>query len=164
MITKEQRIEAMKGVLASLFASQRTLKSLAPNFKWAGLGNLLGDYGEFIAVEVYNLQPAPRGANGYDAIRPDGKKVQVKTNYAASQIGFRGEADMLLCLKIDLNGDWTEIYYGDFGLVKAAARYSARDNKHMVPISALLKIAKLGYVLPEVLPTAESIGTINEPI
>jgi hypothetical protein len=32
MISKEQRIEAMKGVLASLFASQRTLKSLAPQF------------------------------------------------------------------------------------------------------------------------------------
>src|SRR5262252_4365293 len=42
MITKEQRIEAMKGVLASLFASQRTLKSLAPQFKWAGLGKLFG--------------------------------------------------------------------------------------------------------------------------
>lgn len=154
MITKEQRIEAMKGVLASLFASQRTLKSLAPNFKWAGLGNLLGDYGEFIAIEAYSLQQAPRGANGFDAVRPDGKKVQVKTNYAASQIGFRGDADLLLCLKIDLNGDWTEIYYGDFSLVKKAARYSARDNKHMVPISALIKIAKAGYVLPDVLPVA----------
>jgi hypothetical protein len=93
MITKDQRIEAMKGVLASLFASQRTLKSLAPQFKWAGLGNLLGDYGEFIATDVYGLLQAPRGANGYDAIRPDGKTVQVKANFAASQIGFRGEAD-----------------------------------------------------------------------
>jgi hypothetical protein len=45
MITKEQRIEAMKGVPASLFASQRILKSLAPQFKLAGLGNLLGDCG-----------------------------------------------------------------------------------------------------------------------
>ena len=45
---------------------------------------------------------------------------------------------MLLCLKIDVNGDWTESYYGDFGLVKAAARYSARDNKHMVPVNSLL--------------------------
>lgn len=164
MITKEQRIEAMKGVLASLFASQRTLKSLAPNFKWAGLGNLLGDYGEFIAVEVYNLQPAPRVANGYDAIRPDGKKVQVKTNYASSQIGFRGEADMLLCLKIDANGDWAEIYYGDFALVKQAARYSARDNKHMVAITALQRIAKSGYVLPEVLPVPEASADTSEPI
>ncbi|WP_166299111.1 DUF6998 domain-containing protein [Bradyrhizobium sp. 2S1] len=73
MISKEQRIEAMKGVLASLFASQRTLKSLAPQFKWAGLGNLLGDYGEFIATEIYGLTPAPRGANGFDATAPDGK-------------------------------------------------------------------------------------------
>jgi len=45
-------------------------------------------------------------------------------------------------LKIDLNGDWTEIFYGDFALVKNAARYSARGNKHMVAISALVKIAK----------------------
>jgi uncharacterized protein DUF6998 len=164
MITKEQRIEAMKGVLASLFASQRTLKSLAPNFKWAGLGNLLGDYGEFIAVEAYNLRPAPRGANGYDAVTSDGKKVQVKANYAASQIGFRGDADMLLCLKIDLNGDWTEIYYGDFELVKKAARYSARDNKHMVPVSALLKIAKSGYALPDILSVAENAADVGEPI
>jgi hypothetical protein len=67
MISKEQRIEAMKGVLASLFACQRTLKSLDPRFKWAGLGNLLGDYGEFIVVEAYGLTPALCGSNGYDA-------------------------------------------------------------------------------------------------
>ncbi len=164
VITKEQRIEAMKGVLASLFASQRTLKSLAPQFKWAGLGNLLGDYGEFIATEVYGLQQAPRGANGYDAISVEGKTVQVKANYAASQIGFRGEADMLLCLKIDLTGDWTEIYYGDFGLVKKAARYSARDNKHMVPLAALLRIAKAGYVLPDIIPVADIQTATDEPI
>jgi hypothetical protein len=71
---------------------------------------------------------------------------------------------MLLCLKIDLNGDWTEIYYGDFALVKQAARYSARDNKHMVPVSALLKIAKSGYVLPEVLSVAEVAADAAEPI
>jgi hypothetical protein len=160
VITKEQRIEAMKGVLASLFASQRTLKSLAPQFKWAGLGNLLGDYGEFIAGEAYGLRQAPRGANGYDAITPEGKTVQVKANFAATQIGFRGEADMLLCLKINLTGDWAEVYYGDFSLVKKVARYSARDNKHMVPLAVLQRIAKAGYVLPEVLPV---IPPVEEP-
>lgn len=35
-------------------------------------------------------QKAPRGANGNDAMTEDGKKVQVKANYAAAQIGFRG--------------------------------------------------------------------------
>jgi hypothetical protein len=163
MITKDQRIEAMKGVLASLFASQRTLKSLAPQFKWAGLGNLLGDYGEFIATEVYGLHQAPRGANGYDAMTDDGKKVQVKANYAASQIGFRGDAELLLVLKIELAGDWSETYYGDFNLVKTIARYSARDNKHMAPVKALVKIRDAGY--PEVLTEEiDEIVTLDKAI
>jgi hypothetical protein len=51
----------MKGVLAPLIASQRTLKSLAPNFKWAGPGNLPGDYGEFIASK-YTTFNLPRAA------------------------------------------------------------------------------------------------------
>ena len=34
-----------------------------------------GDYGEFIAVEAYNLQPAPRGANGYDATSSGGSNL-----------------------------------------------------------------------------------------
>lgn len=165
MITKEQRIEAMKGVLASLFASQRTLKSLAPQFKWAGLGNLLGDYGEFIAVEAYGLTPAPRGANGYDAKTPEGKTVQVKANFSASQIGFRGEADLLLCLKIDLNGDWSEAYYGDFQPVKQASRHSARDNKSMIAISALIKIRDAGHKVSETLPpTIPDEAADAEPI
>ena len=163
MITKDHKIEAIKGVLASLFASQRTLKSLAPQFKWAGLGNLLGDYGEFIATEVYGLRQAPRGANGYDALTPEGKTVQVKANFAATQIGFRGDADLLLCLKIDVNGNWTEIYYGDFGLVKNVARYSARDNKHMVPLVALHRISKGGYVPHEATPALLE-GSDSEPI
>ncbi|MBC6982907.1 hypothetical protein [Caulobacter sp. 17J80-11] len=139
-VSNAQRIEALKGVLASLFASQRTLKALAPEFKWAGLGNLLGDYGEFIAVEVYGLTQAPRGADGYDAIRPDGKTVQVKTNFAASQIGFRGKADLLLCLKVDSSGDWQELYYGPFEPVQSASRHSKRDNKNMVAITTLAKL------------------------
>jgi hypothetical protein len=80
------------------------------------------------------------------------------------QIGFRGVADKLLFLKIDLNGDWSEIYYGDFDLVKKAARYSARDNKHMVAITALQKIAKAGYVVPEVLPVPDANADTSEPI
>ncbi|WP_166299110.1 DUF6998 domain-containing protein [Bradyrhizobium sp. 2S1] len=92
--------------------------------------------------------------------------MQVKTNYAASQIGFRGDADLLLCLKIDLNGDWTELYYGDFKLVKQVARYSARDNKSMVAVTVLTRIRRAGYKLPDgllIAPTDVSIGAV-EPL
>lgn len=144
--------------MASVFASQRTLKALAPEFKWSGLGNLLGDYGEFIAITVYEFKKAPSGSDGFDALTADGKTVQVKTNYAANQIGFRGKADLLLCLKIVDNGNWEELYFGPFAAVREKARFSARDNKHMVPIS-LLKALRIGLAKEPLVSIAEE-GTI----
>src|SRR5262245_2923155 len=134
---KERKVEAVKGILSSLFASQRALRALAPEYKWAGLGNLLGDFGEFIATQEYGLVKASAGANGYDAKTPDGRSVQVKTNHASSQIGFRGHADLMLVLHISTDGEWEEIYYGPFDQVKAASRRSERDNKDMIAISKL---------------------------
>jgi hypothetical protein len=160
---QQRRIEAVSGILASLFASQRSLKALAPQYGWSGLGNLLGDFGEFLAAEIYGLTPAAKGANGYDAITPDGHTVQVKTNFAASMIGFRGEADLLLCLRINAAGQHEELYYGPFEPVKALARYSARDNKHTVTLSQLAKL-KGASVSPEPaisLPTQS--GQLGEP-
>ncbi|MXO50148.1 hypothetical protein GRI42_02375 [Erythrobacter gaetbuli] len=126
--------------MATLFSAQNALRELASDFRWAGLGNLLGDYGEFVAIEAYGLEKAPAGANGYDATMPDGRTVQIKANHAASQIGFRGEADLLLVLKVDTDGSWEEIYFGSFAAVKTVSRYSARDNKHMVAITKLKTI------------------------
>ena len=136
------KLLAVQHIMASLFASQNALRALAPEFRWAGLGNLLGDYGEYVAISHYGLTKAPAGANGYDATTADGKTVQIKANHAASTIGFRGEADLLLVIKVEPTGLWSEIYYGSFADVKALARYSARDNKHMVPTLHLRRMVK----------------------
>jgi hypothetical protein len=101
------------------------------------MGNLLGDYGEYIALTNYNLKKAPGGANGYDAVTTDGLKVQIKANHSSSTIGFRGEADLLLVLKVGGNAEWKEIYYGPFKPVKEKANYSKRDNKFMIPVAKL---------------------------
>ncbi|CAN5267788.1 hypothetical protein BH10PSE9_BH10PSE9_10620 [soil metagenome] len=139
----ERKVEAAKGIIASLFASQRALRALAPEYKWAGLGNLLGDFGEFIAMRQYGLTKALSGSDGYDAKTADGKSVQVKTNHAASQIGFRGTADLMLVLHVDSSGECEEVYYGPFAPVKAASRYSARDNKDMIAVSKLRTLKKI---------------------
>lgn len=136
-----QRSEAIKHVLSTLFSAQDALRALAPEFRWAGLGNLLGDYGEFVCIEHYGLEKAPAGASGYDAITPDGKKVQIKASHATNQIGFRGEADLMLVIKVDTEGEWEEVYYGPFSPVAEQARFSARDNKHTLTISKLRKLA-----------------------
>jgi uncharacterized protein DUF6998 len=101
------------------------------------LGNLLGDCGEFIATHQYGLEKAIVGADGYDARTHDGRTVQVKTNHSASQIGFRGDAELMLFLHVTIDGNCEEIYYGPFAPVKAASRYSARDNKQTISITKL---------------------------
>lgn len=143
MSKQDERIAAIQHLLASIFASQRALKILAPEFNWTGLGNLLGDFGELVAIEHYGLSKGPRGADGYDAITSDGKRVQIKANYAASQIGFRGSADLMLVIGVKDNGGWEELYYGSFQAVKAQSRYSERDNKNMIAISKLAQIRQL---------------------
>ena len=132
-----QRIEAIKHILATVFSAQNALRTLAPEFKWAGLGNLLGDYGECVGIDHYNLKKAPPGANGYDALTLEGKTVQIKTNHSASMIGFRGDADLLLVLHVNQKGEWNEIYYGDFKIAKDQSNYSRRDNKQTITITKL---------------------------
>ena len=43
-------IDAIKHIMATVFSAQNALRALAPEFKWAGMGNLLGDYGEYICT------------------------------------------------------------------------------------------------------------------
>jgi len=141
MPTANERVIAVQAIFASIFASQHALRALAPEFRWAGLGNLLGDFGEFLAIHHYGLLKAPGGFGDYDAKTPDGQTVQIKTNFASVDIGFRGEADLLLVLGIKSDGSWSELYFGPYAKVKAKARYSARDNKYMI---AVTRLATLG--------------------
>jgi len=57
-------------------------------------------------------------------------KVQIKANHSSSSIGFRGEADLLLVLKIESSAEWKELYYGPFKPVKDKASYSKREQVH----------------------------------
>ena len=102
-IISQREQKAVKHIVATIFSAQDALRDLAPEQRWAGMGNLLGDYGEYIALSNYNLKKAPGGADGYDAVTADGLKVQIKANHSSSTIGFRGEADLLLVLKIESN-------------------------------------------------------------
>lgn len=140
MTTDPSKIEAVQHLLSTIFVAQKALRALAPEYRWSGLGNLLGDFGEFVAISHYGLSKASRGASGHDAVTTDGKTVQIKTNFASSGIGFRGEADLLLVVGVNEDGTWQELYYGPFGKVKGESRYSARDNKHMITITKLKRI------------------------
>ena len=144
---REQK--AVKHIVATIFSAQDALRDLAPEQRWAGMGNLLGDYGEYIALSNYNLKKAPGGADGYDAVTADGLKVQIKANHSSSTIGFRGEADLLLVLRVESNAEWKELYYGPFKPVKEKATYSKRDNKYMLPVTRLQELRNKNRILPD---------------
>lgn len=140
MMASKDRIDAIKHTIATIYSAQRTLRALAPDFKWSGLGNVLGDFGEYIAISHYDLVKAHPGSDGFDATTKDGKTVQIKTNHSASTLGFRGKADKMLVIHVDDNGNWEELYYGDFDLVYKNSRLSKRDNKMMISVSKLKSI------------------------
>lgn len=127
-------------IFKSFFEAQERLKQLAPDYKWTGMGNLLGDYGEFLAIEHYGLTKAPSGSDGFDALTHDGKKVQIKANFSAKQVGIRGEAELLLVLGITKDATFDEVYFGSFQNAKEHSNYSSRDNKWMVGIQKLKKL------------------------
>ena len=138
----KDKLEAVRHIVATIYSAQNALRVLAPEFKWRGMGNLLGDYGELIARGYYGLDRASSTVSGSDAITKDGRTVQVKTNHSALNIGFRGKADLMLVLRVKDDGTWEEIYYGDFESVQKIARYSKRDNKYMVLVSRLKGLSR----------------------
>ena len=135
-----QSTEAVQAMMRTLFSAQRVLRALAPDYKWTYGGNLVGDFGEFLAVNNYDLKLAARGSEGYDAIDKNGRTVQIKTSHASKQIGFRGKADLMLVIGITDEGEWAEIYFGPFSTVEKESRFSARDNKRMIAKSKLARL------------------------
>ena len=138
----DKQIEGVKAMMDTIFSALRALRTIAPEYRWKGLGNVLGDFGECMAIDHYKLTKAPPGSEGFDAITKDGKKVQIKANHAAKQIGYRGEPDIMLVIQVDDIGNWKELYYGDFKPVREQSNYSARDNKYVITISKLKQLSK----------------------
>ena len=93
---------------------------------------ILGASGMFLVHGIHGWLPK--------IINSKGKTVQVKTCHASSQIGYRGEADLMLVLYVGENGKWEEKYYGDFNKIKKHSNYSARDNKNTITLTKIKRI------------------------
>ncbi len=142
MTKTTKKIQGVTSIMDTIFSALKALQIFAPEYKWKGLGNVLGDYGECIAIDHYKLKKAPPGSEGFDAHTKDGKTVQIKANYSAKMIGYRGKADLLLVIGINENGSWNEVYFGDFKTVIKKSSKSKRDNKKTISITKLKKMNK----------------------
>jgi len=53
--------KAVKHIIATIFSAQDALRDLAPEQRWAGMGNLLGDYGEYMLYTITISRRLPEG-------------------------------------------------------------------------------------------------------
>ena len=138
-----EKIHAIKHILATIFAAQNALRSLAPEFKWSGLGNLLGDYGEYSAINNYGLIKAPSNCKDFDATTKEGKSVQIKSFNTGTNIKFKAsEVDLLLVIKINDDSTVETIYFDAFEKIKPYAKFSAYSRRYQISISKLKELAK----------------------
>jgi len=132
-------VEKVKELLKSYLETKNKLKELEPNFNWS---NLIGDYGEYVAINHYNLKQVETGTAGFDAINGRGKTVQIKTiRNTTTSIKFSKGADYLLVISLENNADWKELYYGPMEKVKKFISYPNKKGEFTVNISKLKKIA-----------------------
>ena len=85
---RRERIAAAQAILASIFASQRALKSLAPEYVREATGNLLGDFGELIATDHSGLDKGPPGCGDFDARSAEGKTVRSRRTAPPTKLDF----------------------------------------------------------------------------
>ena len=140
----ESTMSHVQKIIANIFSAQNSLRSLAPEFNWRGMGNLLGDYGEFIAVNHYGFSKAKSGTKGHDVQDDDGVKIQVKTTHSGKNIKFRETTEKILVLKIHEDGSWGEIYFDDFAPILKLTGYSKRENRYRVSIKKLTHFSESG--------------------
>jgi len=135
--------EEIQNIVANFISAKKNLKILAPDFNW---GNLLGDYGELVAINHYGWTQAPTGKKGYDAINKQKKTIQIKTIYSSNQIKFKKgtKADYLLVIEVDDNANWDEVYYGNFEKIRVAASLSKNDE-YTIGVKTLKKISNNTY-------------------
>ena len=103
-------------------------------------GRLVGDLGEILVEQDYELELFDVLEKHYDGITPDGKKVEIKTTMKNS-LTFPCDhtPNFYLDIKIFSDGTYEEIFNGSGELVRERIhnRKPAKNNQHSISLSIL---------------------------
>lgn len=107
-------MQEIKQLLAITQQLKDRYKHLNKNFTLDG--KLVGDIGEVLAAEKYDLELLPENEKTHDGIqRSTGHKVQIKSTmkgYFYFPFGENRIPDFFLCIHIQENGEFEEVYNG----------------------------------------------------
>ena len=102
-------------LVPKLFRLVEQLEAAAPGVSFSPSGSMIGTIGEVIAASRYGLELAKASNEGFDAIAPDGRKVEIKTS--TRKVGVfvlkKPKPDVhLIALKLNQKGKAETIYNG----------------------------------------------------
>jgi len=131
--------QAVKDMLKIVEELQETY----PKKKFTLDGRLVGDLGEILVEEDYDLELYEGLEKHYDAETPDGRQVQIKTTMKQS-LTFPVDhiPNFYIGIKVHSNGTYSEIFNGPGATAWEAVknRKPTKTNLHSITLSALQKL------------------------
>jgi len=120
-----------------------SLQKAYPQKKFTLDGRLVGDMGEVLVEQDYDLELYKELKKHYDGETPDNRKVQIKTTMK-NTLTFPVDhtPDHYLGIKIHMDGSYEEIFNGPGSIVRDAIknRKVTKTNLHAIPINTLRKL------------------------
>jgi hypothetical protein len=121
----------------------KALQGAYPKKNFTLDGRLVGDLGEILVEEDYDLELYEGLEKHHDAETPDGRKVQIKTTMKDS-LTFPVDhiPDYYIGIKLHSDGSYDEIFNGPGEIAWEAVknRKPTKTNLHSVTLSALRKL------------------------
>lgn len=137
-------MENIKSAIIELLGIVKQLKNSYPYKEFTLDGRLVGDIGEIVVEQIYDVKLFEKITSHYDGISSDGRKVQIKTTMKYA-LDFPADhiPDYYLGIKILENGEFEEIYNGPGGIIWEVLKHRKKPTKtnfHCVNIKRLKKL------------------------
>jgi hypothetical protein len=131
------------GAVNQMLQIVKQLQSAFPKKRFTLDGRLVGDLGEILVEDAYDVELNEGSQKHHDAITSDGRKVQIKATMQNS-LTFPADhiPDYYLGIKIHADGTFTEVFNGP-GLVAWGGvknRKPTKTNLHSISIKALAQL------------------------
>lgn len=138
-------VMSIQQAIKQLLGIVQNLHNEYPIKKFTLDGRLVGDIGEVLAAQYYDLELFEGIAKHYDARTPDGRLVQIKATMK-DQLTFPNDhvPDYYLGIKIHDDGTLTEIFNGPGRIAGEAIKnwQSSKYNLHSIAINKLKELNK----------------------
>ena len=91
--------DRFQGLIKTLYSTVEQLEVMFPGRHFTPDGHMVGSIGECLVADAYGLELMPASNQGFDAVAPDGTKVEIKATQSNS-VAFRSAPEHVIVIKI----------------------------------------------------------------